>query len=74
MLDLAVQWVPVLFPGELSGQGVMLITDVHLTPRLRMTGTILLLPPYNVIAYTGKTSTLPLFVSLTRLFRFSNLI
>jgi hypothetical protein len=45
-----------------GGQGFMLITRLHVTPMLRMSGTILLLPQYTFMAWAGTT--LPLLLLL----------
>jgi len=42
-----------------SGRAVKLDTDLHLLPRLRMSGAMSLFPPYVFMARTGTTSPLP---------------
>jgi len=37
------------------GLGVNLSTDLHLTPRIRMSGVIFLLSLYVLLAWTGTT-------------------
>jgi hypothetical protein len=41
---------------ECNGQGAMLTGQLHLAPRLRMSGVTLLLPLYATRAWTGRTA------------------
>ena len=38
----------------MRGRGVKLTTDIHLAPKLRMRGAILLLPPPNLLSYSSQ--------------------
>ena len=52
----------------LSGRGVKLVTHLHLAPRVRMSGAILLFPLYDFMTWTGTTSIIPYSV-LDRFYR-----
>ena len=53
--QLLVQWVPKLFPGDLSGLGVVLVTYAHLAPSSEMSRAIPLLPSLSVVTCYGET-------------------
>ena len=54
-----IQWVPGAPFLGLNSQGMKLITHLHLVPRSGMSGDVLLLPIYALVALTGTI--LPLY-------------
>ena len=57
---LLLQWMSGFFPDGKSGRGAVLTIHLHLSPKLRMTGAITLLPLYTSMSSTGTALAVPI--------------